>query len=134
MKNILKIPEQKKLSPFWGGLKELLIRAMVYIGIINFILIMITAYHTAIKDIMPIPFWLFFLVLTFILFVVMIFEYIVVLPSSIAFANRQSYKHDNPIKDDIIRILKKLDEIEIVSKSSYQKIELLEKRYEKEKR
>lgn len=115
MKNIFdmfKIPEQKKVSPFWGGIKELLGRAMFYVGIINFILIMITAYHTSIKDIMSIPFWTFFLVLTAILFIVMVFEYIVILPSSISFSNRQSYKHDNPIKDDMNRILKKLDDIE----------------------
>lgn len=130
MKNILelfKIPEQKKVSPFWGGIKELLGRAMFYIGIINFILIMITAYHTSIKDIMPIPFWTFFLILTAIVFVVMIFEYIIILPSSMAFSNRQSYKHDNPIKDDMNKILKKLDNIEHGLKLSEQKLEILEK-------
>ncbi len=117
--SIFKIPEQKKVSPFWGGIKELLSRAMFYIGIINFILIMITSYHTSIKDILPIPFLVFFLILTAILGIVMVFEYVVVLPSSIAFSNRQSYKHDNPIKDDFIKILKKLDDIE-------RRLELLE--------
>ena len=117
--NIFKIPEQKKISPFWGGIKELLSRAMFYIGIINFILIMITAYHTSIKDILQMPFWIFFSILTIILGIVMVFEYIVVLPSSVAFSNRQSYKHDNPIKDDMIKILKKLDDIE-------RRLELLE--------
>jgi len=117
--SIFKIPEQKKVSPFWGGIKELLSRAMFYIGIINFILIMITSYHTSIKDILTIPFWVFFLIMTVILGIVMIFEYIVVLPSSVAFSNRQSYKHDNPIKDDFIKILKKLDDIE-------RRLELLE--------
>lgn len=110
--SIFKIPEQKKVSPFWGGIKELLGRAMFYIGILNFILIMITSYHTSIKDMIQIPFWIFFSMLTMILGIVMVFEYIVVLPSSIAFSNRQSYKHDNPIKDDFIKILKKLDDIE----------------------
>lgn len=109
---IFRVPEQKKVSTFWGGIKELLGRAMFYIGIINFILIMITAYHTSIKDIMPIPFWTFFLALIVILFIVMVFEYVIILPSSIAFSNRQSYKHDNPIKDDMNKVLKKLDGIE----------------------
>jgi len=117
--SIFKIPEQKKVSPFWGGIKELLSRAMFYIGIINFILIMITAYHTSIKDILQMPFWIFFSILTIILGIVMVFEYIVVLPSSVAFSNRQSYKHENPIKDDMIKILKKLDDIE-------RRLELLE--------
>lgn len=110
--NLIKIPEQKKVGPFWGGLKELIGRVMFYAGIINFILIMITAYHTSIKDIMPIPFWIFFLVLSVGLSILMIFEYIIILPSSISFSNRQSYKHDNPVRDDINKILKKLEGIE----------------------
>ena len=122
--DIFKIPEQKKFSPFWGGIKELLSRAMFYIGIINFILIMITAYHTSIKDIIPVPFWIFFMVLTVILFVVMVFEYVIVLPSSIAFSNRQSYKHDNPLKDDITKVLNKLDSMEQQLKFSEQQLEL----------
>ena len=109
---MIKIPEQKKVSPFWGGLKELLGRAMFYIGIINFILITITAYHTSIKDIMPIPFWIFFLLLFIGLLILMILEYVIILPSSIAFSNRQSYKHDNPVKDDINKILSKLENME----------------------
>lgn len=28
--NMLKIPEQKKVSPFWGGIKDILSRAMFY--------------------------------------------------------------------------------------------------------
>lgn len=121
---MIRIPDQKKVSPFWGGIKELLGRAMFYIGIINFILIMITAYHTSIKNFMPIPFWAFFVTLTVILFIVMIFEYIVILPSSIAFSNRQSYKHDNPIKEDMNKIITKLDDIE-------QRLELIEQQLKK---
>lgn len=126
--NIFKIPEQKKVSPFWGGIKELLARAMFYVGIINFILIMVTAYHTSIKDIMPVPFLTFFLILTAIVFVVMIFEYVVILPSSIAFSNGQSYKHDNPIKDDMNKILGKLDDMEKEMKILEENIEELKKR------
>lgn len=109
---MFKIPEQKKISPFLGGLKELFSRVMFYAGIINFILIVVTAYHTSIKDITTIPFWAFFLTLIIGLFIAMVFEYIIVLPSSISFSNRQSYKHDNPIREDMNKILKKLDDIE----------------------
>ena len=85
---------------------------------------MITAYNTSIKDIIPVPFWIFFMVLTVILFVVMVFEYVIVLPSSIAFSNRQSYKHDNPLKDDITKVLNKLDSMEQQLKFSEQQLEL----------
>ena len=120
---MFKIPEQKRVSPFLGGLKELFSRVMFYAGIINFILIVVTAYHTSIKDIMPIPFLAFFSILIVGLFIAMIFEYIVVLPSSVAFSNRQSYKHDNPIRDDMLKILKKLDNIEIETSKRLDSIE-----------
>jgi len=121
---MFKIPEQKRVSPFLGGLKELFSRVMFYAGIINFILIVVTAYHTSIKDIMPIPFLAFFSILIVGLFIAMIFEYIVVLPSSVAFSNRQSYKHDNPIRDDMLKILKKLDNIEIETSKRLDSIEI----------
>lgn len=138
--DIFKIPEQKKASPFWGGIKDILSRAMFYISIINFILIMVTAYHTSIKDIIPVPFWTFFLVLSVLLFAVMIFEYVVMLPSSVVFSNRQSYKHENPMRDDMNRILDKLanmekrldklDNMEQILISSGDDLKLLEKRLE----
>lgn len=143
MKNIFdmfKIPEQKKASPFWGGIKDILGRAMFYIGIINFILIMVTAYHTSIKDIIHIPFWTFFLVLSVSLFVIMIFEYVVMLPSSVVFSNRQSYKHENPMRNDMNKILEKLasmekrldklDNMEQMLISSEEDLKLLKKRLE----
>jgi hypothetical protein len=129
--DIIKIPEQKKASPFWGGIKDILGRAMFYIGIINFILIMVTAYHTSIKDMMPIPFWTFFLVLSVLLFVVMIFEYVVMLPSSVVFSNRQSYKHENPMRDDMNKILEKLDSMEQRFDSMEQRFDSMGQRLDK---
>lgn len=124
--DIFKIPEQKKVGPFWGGVKDILGRAMFYIGILNFILIMITAYHTSIKDMIPVPFWIFLMALSIVFLIAMIFEYVIILPSSISFSNRQSYKHDNPIKEDMNRILNKLDNIEQQLKLSEQRLRLLE--------
>lgn len=121
---MFKVPEQKRVSPFLGGLKELVSRVMFYAGIINFILIVVTAYHTSIKDIMPVPFLAFFSILIVGLLVAMVFEYIIVLPSSVAFSNRQSYKHDNPIRSDMLKILKKLDDIE---KETSQRLDSIEK-------
>lgn len=109
---ILNIPKQKKISPFWGGLKDLLSRTMFYVAIINFMLIVIMSYHTSLKEIIQIPFWIFILILTICLFIIMIFEYMIMLPSSTAFSNIQSYKHENPIKEDLKNILKKIEVIE----------------------
>lgn len=46
------------------------------------------------------------------LFLVMVFEYVVVLPASIAFSNIQSYKHENPLKADVSKVLDKLDNMD----------------------
>ncbi len=134
MKNILdifKISTQKKVSLCWEGIKELLGRVMFYIGIISLVIITITAYHTSIGDIIPISFWVFFLTLNIILFIVMVFEYVIILPSSISFPDRQSYKYDSPTKEDMNKILKKLENIEqrlkLSEELSDQRLRLLER-------
>lgn len=122
---MFKIPEQKRAHPFLGGLKELFSRVMFYAGIINFVLISVTAYNTSIKYVMPIPYLAFFSILMVGLSIAMIFEYIIVLPSSVAFSNRQSYKHDNPIRDDMLKILKKLDDVSKRLESMENEIKIL---------
>jgi BMFP domain-containing protein YqiC len=70
----------------------------------------------------------------------MVFEYVIMLPASVAFSNIQSYKHENPMKDDMNRILEKLDNMEKrmdkldnmeqILISSIDDLETLEKRLE----
>jgi small-conductance mechanosensitive channel len=117
MSNVLnkllsKIPRQKKVGTFLGGLKELLGRTIFYVSIINFLLLMVTAYYTTLRNFIPIPFWTFFLILIAIVIVALILEYTIILPSSIAFMNIQAYKHENPLRDDVQEILRRMEKIE----------------------
>ena len=59
-----------------------------------------------------VPIWGFFLILAVILTMFMLFAYMVVVPSSVAFGNSQWYKHDNPVKADMKEVMERLDKIE----------------------
>ena len=106
------IPSQKKTGPLIGGLKELFGRTSFYITVINFMLLIVTAYYTTIRDFVNMPFIWFFVIIMLILGFAMLIEYVYILPSSMIFQNSQSYKHENPFKNDIQLILNRLDEIE----------------------
>lgn len=106
------IPEQKNTSQYIGGLKELFGRTSFYVTMINFLLLIVTAYYTTIRFIIPISFLVFLTIVIILVCVAMLVEYVVILPSSVVFQNHQAYKHSNPLKDDIKLILNRLDDIE----------------------
>ena len=106
------IPSQKDTGQYIGAVKELFGRTSFYITVINFFLLIVTAYYTTIRNFIPISFLSFMLFMVFIVCIAMVIEYVIILPSSVAFQNLQAYKHTNPLKDDIKLILKRLDEIE----------------------
>ena len=106
------IPSQKDTGQYIGAVKELFGRTSFYITVINFFLLIVTAYYTTIRNFVPISFLSFMASIVFIVCVAMVVEYVIILPSSIAFQNLQAYKHTNPFKDDLQLILKRLDEIE----------------------
>lgn len=106
------IPKQKRVGRFIGGLKELLSRVTFYISIMNFGMLIITSYYTTIRHVYSVPFWIFFGFLAMVVLVAMIVEYTIVLPSQTAFLNWQVYTHDNPIRRDLEKIMRKLEELE----------------------
>lgn len=107
-----KIIKQRAIGPWLGGAKNLLMRTVFYISAINFLLLAVTAYHTTLRPYLPISFWGFLGILVAILVVAMVFEYTIVLPSSMVFLNRQVYKHKNPLVEDVLEIKEKLERIE----------------------
>jgi hypothetical protein len=73
-----------------------------------------TTYVIVVKGIVAIPFWVFLLGISGIVAIAMIFEYVIMMPSEIAFTNWQVYEHSNPMRTDLEEIkkeLKKLKEI-----------------------
>lgn len=95
-----------------GALKELVSRSTFYISMMNFVMLAITAYYTTIRHFVHIPFYVFFIALLIIWGSALVFEYMVVLPSQIAFMNVQIYEHNNLIRRDLEKVIKKLNEIE----------------------
>ena len=102
---------------FWvGGAKEVLTRIAMYFGLINFVLIAPTAYAILspyIKDAVPwmsfpvfIVFWLAVIGVLFFL------EYKLVMPSTLAFLNKQEYSHKSLLREDHEAIIKRLEKIE----------------------
>lgn len=105
-------PSQRNTGQLIGAVHVLLGRTTFYISILNFFMLILTAYYTTIRNIVTIPFTWFLLSMLVIIFIAMVLEYVVILPSTIIFNNMQMYKHNNPLKDDIKLVLKRLDEIE----------------------
>jgi hypothetical protein len=106
------IPIQKNTGPWIGALKDLFSRATFYISIINFFLLIATAYYTTLRNFIPVPFVWFMGFTVLIIILAMSLEYIIIMPSCYVFSNMQTYKHDNPLKDDIKLIIEQLDTIE----------------------
>jgi len=115
--------KQYSLGQGIGAFRDLLGRSLFYISVINFALISVTAFNTTVRDYVAqyvswfsFPIFIFLLIL--VAFSAMVLEYKLVLPSNVNFANRQIYKHKNPIKDDLLEIKGKLDKLEKMIKDS----------------
>ncbi len=60
-----------------------------------------------------VPFWVFMLILLGILTLFMVFAYMVITPSLIAFNNKQACEHGNPIMDKLLELEKILKELQL---------------------
>lgn len=102
-------------SGVWlGALRSQVANTQFYIGFVQFGLVAITAYHTTLGGWFNIYFpWVtpvVFVLLGVLLYgIIMLLDYKFVLPSLVAFGNRQSYAHENPVKEDLVRVLKELE-------------------------
>lgn len=110
-KNLL-IPEQKNIGSFIGGLKTIFSSVTFYIGLINFVLLVPTAYNTTLKYYLPISFIGFVTIIFILLIFAMYVEYTWFMPSSIRFANDQSWKFNNPIRREFENLNKRIDKME----------------------
>jgi len=88
----------------------------VYLSMINFALIAPTAYAVLKPSIVGIIPWMsfgvFIGILVGLVLVTMFLEYKFMMPSHIAFLNKQVYKHESPVRKDLREVLKRLERIE----------------------
>jgi hypothetical protein len=108
----MKQPNQKNYKII-GALQYEFSRVGIYIGAHNFLVLAGTGY-LIIKGWLPIPLWLFMLLDVALIFLLMIFDYLYVLPSVLSFTNMQRWEHNNPwrkymeeMKAEIIEELRK---------------------------
>jgi len=105
-----KIPPQRRIR-YIGAIKNVLSRSTFYISILNFFMIIATSYVVVIQKYFPLPFWCFLLVLILLVIGIMVFDYIIMLPSEISFMNWQTYEHNNPLREDLEKLDKKVNQI-----------------------
>ena len=110
---------QYDIGAWWGAFKSTWNNAAAYMSIFNTAMIVPMAYVTWVAPLLQpmgiaIPFWIFGMVLLVGVVVVLLLEYKLSIPSSQSFANKQFWKHDNPIRAEMNNIerrtMKKLGE------------------------
>lgn len=107
-----KAPRQKETGSLIGGVKTIFQRSQFYLSLINFLLLLTTAYYTTIRHVIPwLPFEVFLVLLVALLVGLMALEYLVIFPSQVRFQKRQAYLRD-PIARDVRKINDRLKNIE----------------------
>lgn len=106
------LPPQYNTGPLIGSLLFIYGRGIGLVGIVVTLMSAGTWYVVSTgrwPELAVIPLWGFLLILAGIFALLMIFAYMIVAPSSIAFGNLQTYKHENPIKEQLDRIEQRQD-------------------------
>ena len=111
---IRKLLKQKRI-PVIGGLYDVLALTAIWIGMVNFILIAITAYSTTIRpglgwEWFSLPLFLLFLVLLALGVMAMVYKFVV--PSYYSFRGGQYDEHGGQTRERLEEISKRLEDLE----------------------
>jgi len=111
------LTKQYNLGIKFGGFRILVANVMFYVAMVNFFLISVTAYSTTLRD--PIKLYLpwfnfpIFVGIMIAFFIVgAIMEHKFIIPAVTRYSNSQVAKHENPIMQNTVQILAKLEEME----------------------
>jgi hypothetical protein len=104
---------QRNMGRQWGIFTQVAGQLAIVMGIMNLFLIAVTAYNTTLAGWMiehgvDLGGWLFLGILVGILVVASVLLYKFGLPSVFSFWNDQFYRHDNPMRKDLVDIKKLL--------------------------
>lgn len=108
--------KQYNFGPWVGGFKDLFSRTMLYISIVNFILIAVTAYDVTLKSFILqyvpwISFWMYFLILIVVVLLAMVLEFKFIVPSHYTFLNKQEFEHQNLIRKELEGVKNELSKL-----------------------
>ena len=111
----MNIFKQKNIGKQWGTVANVAAQLSLLIAMLNLILLITTAYNTTLSGWfraygIPINFVTFVGLIALLLFVAAVLVYKFALPSYFSAMNDQVYRHDNPIRADIERVQKTLDD------------------------
>jgi len=119
--------KQYNIGTWYGGVKDLYSRALTYQSFVNLFLLSVTAYTVILKDYIAnyapwITFPMFFFFFIALIALAMLFEYKFAMPSAIAWANAQGYKHQNLVRKQLDGMTK---ENEDAIKGIYQQLKVV---------
>ena len=111
-----KMFKQKNLGQQWGVFATLAGQLSIFIAMLNLLLLITTAYNTTLRGWfehynVPLNFWTFTGLVALLLIIAACLLYKFALPSFFSFLNDQAYRHDNPIRGDIEKLQKSVDEL-----------------------
>ena len=106
----MNIPQVKARGPllWWGKLRFMYNYAVFYVGAIQLLLVALVAYNTTLQPWIAqylgwnIALWQYIAILVVAVVAGMVLEFTFGVPAIIAVSNEQMYKHDSPIKADMV--------------------------------
>lgn len=110
--------KQTNVGKWWGAFRNLGSYVTFYLGIINFIVLLINTYILGFiaQAGLPIPIWLviIFALLVFFIFLViaMVLEHKYTIPSFMTYWNQQWWLHGNPMPNELKKMREQLNRIE----------------------
>ena len=92
--------------PWIGQLKDMAVMTMFYVGILNTLMIAITAYGTTMRPflLLHMPWfklWMLIALVVIVALVGMLLEYLLVYASYFSFRNKQEFEHENLVRKEI---------------------------------
>ena len=95
----MRVPKQKNtLGLVPGALLTQFSNSMIYMTLFNTVMIVVTAWSTTLVNILPMNFWAFFAAGFLGWLCLMLFDYVFIQPSRMAYQNKQGWKHQNQVK------------------------------------
>jgi hypothetical protein len=108
--NLLK---QGKVRLWMGGIKHSMGQIGIYVSFINLILLIITSYNTGWvqRYFVGLNFFQFTGIIIGLILMALLFEFKVDMPNYFGFWNQQFWRHDNPLRQNLEAMNRKIDEL-----------------------
>jgi len=115
------ILRQYSVGNWWGAFRNVSTNVMSYVIFLNFILVAPLGYSTAVAPWLeahgvPMPLIVFMGIIMIGLLLIFVLEYKLSIPSQYSFWSDQWWRHNNPLKEKMEKIDKKLDSVGDIDK------------------